>query len=184
MILRRVKNKILSSIRGGLSLDKLKKRGLKIGHNFSCQQDVIIDPSHCQHIMIGDNVTFAPRVHVLAHDASTKNSLGYTKVKNVKIGNNVFIGAGSIVLCGDIGDNVIIGAGSVVVRNIPTGSVAVGCPARVICSFETYINKEKTLMNEYNCYDEQYTFSNEKFTEEMRNELVESCDKYGGIFLR
>ncbi|MFQ6827743.1 MAG: DapH/DapD/GlmU-related protein [Faecalimonas sp.] len=49
---------------------------------------------------------------ILAHDASTKQELGYTLVKPVKIGNNVFIGAGSIILPGvTIGNRVIIGSG-------------------------------------------------------------------------
>ena len=57
-----------------------------------------LDPSHCWLIEIGDNVTFGPHVQVLAHDASMHNVLGYTKIGRVRIGNNVFIGAGSIVL--------------------------------------------------------------------------------------
>ena len=40
---------------------------------------------------IGDNVTMAPRVHILCHDASTKQFLGYTKIGRVTIGNHVFI---------------------------------------------------------------------------------------------
>lgn len=62
--------------------------------------EVIIDPGHCWLIELGDDVTLAPRVHSLAHDASTKRELGYTRIAKVKIGSNVFIGAGSIVLSG------------------------------------------------------------------------------------
>lgn len=40
-----------------------------------------------------------------------------------------------------IGDNVIIGAGSVVTRDVPSGSVAVGCPARVIGRFEDSVGR-------------------------------------------
>ncbi len=69
-------------------------------------------------------MTLAPRVHILAHDASTKIFLDYTKISNVKIGNNVFIGAGAIILPGSIiEDNVIIGAGSIVSKRIPANSV-------------------------------------------------------------
>ena len=57
----------------------------------------IIDDSHCSLISIGDNVTFAPRVHILTNDASTKKFLGYTKFGKVSVGNNVFVGAGSII---------------------------------------------------------------------------------------
>ena len=49
----------------------------------------------------------------------------------------MFIGGRSIILYDvTIGDNVIIGAGSIVTRDIPSGSVAVGCPAKVVGRFE------------------------------------------------
>lgn len=50
-----------------------------------------------------------------------------------RIGSNVDIGA-NVCIIGDIeiGDNVIIGAGSVVIKNIPANSVAVGNPARIL----------------------------------------------------
>lgn len=65
-------------------------------------------------------------------------------VRPITIGNNVFIGYGSIILPGvTIGDNVVIGAGSVVSRNVPSNSVAAGAPARVIKSLHAY--REKVL---------------------------------------
>ena len=87
-------DKIKAKIRGTIDLDKLKKDGLIFGKNFDTQYGVIIDPGHCWLIEIGDNVTLAPRVHILAHDASMKKFLGYTKIAPVKIGNNVFVGGG------------------------------------------------------------------------------------------
>ena len=55
--------------------------------------------------------------------------------KSIKIGKNVWIGSGSIVLGGvTIGDNAVIGAGSVVTKDIPENMIAVGSPARVIRS--------------------------------------------------
>jgi maltose O-acetyltransferase len=111
--------KFISKIRGDANIKKFKKRGLIIGSNFKIMGGCIIDPSHCWHIKIGDNVVLAPRVHILAHDASTDVFLKYTKVSNVTIGNNVFIGAGTIILPGVIiGDNSVIGAGSVVSKSI------------------------------------------------------------------
>ena len=51
----------------------------------------------------------------------------------VTIGNNVWIGAGSVILPGvTIGDNTVIGAGSVVTKDIPANVVAVGNPCRVM----------------------------------------------------
>lgn len=62
----------------------------------------------------------------------------------VKIGSNVFVGAGSIILPGvTIGDRVVIGAGSVVTKDIPDNSVAVGNPAKVICSHDRYMQNKR-----------------------------------------
>ena len=117
-------------------LDIAIANGLKIGNNCHIMGGCIIDPGHCWLIEIGDNVTLAPRVHILAHDASTKRELGYTRIGGVKIGNNVFIGAGSIILPGVfIGNNVIIGAGSIVCKDIPDNSIAIGSPSKVISVF-------------------------------------------------
>lgn len=101
--------------------------------------DTIIDPSHCWHIKIGDNVTLAPRVHILAHDTSTKHFLGYTRIGNVVIGNNVFIGADSVILPGvTIGDNVVVGANSTVSRDVPSNVVVAGSPAIYIQLMNLY----------------------------------------------
>ncbi|MCD6227070.1 transferase [Candidatus Micrarchaeota archaeon] len=53
--------------------------------------------------------------------------------KDVKVGNNCWIGYRVFIKEGvTIGDNVVIGAGSVVTKDIPSYSIAAGCPARVI----------------------------------------------------
>lgn len=147
--------------------------GLKLGENVHILGECIIDPGHCWLIEIGNNVTFAPRVHVLAHDASTQKELGYTKIGLVKIGNNVFVGAGSIILPHTkIGDNVIIGAGSVVAKDIPSNSVAVGNPARVIMSYNQYMERNKQLMKTQKCFDASYIIGN--ITEEKKLEMKEA----------
>ena len=127
--------------------------GMQVGRNFKRLNGVILDPSHCWLIEIGDNVTMAPRVHILCHDASTKPFLNYTKIGRVTIGDNVFLGAESVVLPGvRIGSNVIIGANSTVTHDIPENSVAVGSPARVICSLEDYLSRERSRMETAPCY--------------------------------
>ena len=149
---------LIYRIRGELTTEKLISRGLKVGANFQRLHGVILDPDHCWLIEIGDNVTMAPRVHILCHDASTKAFLDYTKIGRVTIGNNVFIGAESVVLPGvTIGNNVVIGANSTVTHDIPDNSVAVGSPARVLCTLEEYLNKEKKRMTDSPCYGEEYT---------------------------
>lgn len=149
---------LLHRLRGEVTTEKLVAMGMTVGKDFKRLQGVILDPSHCWLITIGNNVTMAPRVHILCHDASTKEFLGYTKIGRVDIGNNVFIGADTVVLPGvTIGDNVVIGANSTVTRDIPAGSVAAGAPARVICTLEEYLAKERTRMATAPCYGEDYT---------------------------
>lgn len=176
--------KVLERMRGVQNVDKLIKRGLTMGTNVKIMGGVIIDPSHCWHITIGNNVTFAPNVHVLAHDASTKTFLNYTKVANVHIGNDVFVGAGSIILPGvSIGDNVIIGAGSVVSRSIPAYSVAVGNPARVIYDLETYLAKESARMLADNRFDESFTLRSALLTKQQRDKLFDAAKELGTIYI-
>jgi maltose O-acetyltransferase len=176
--------RILNKLRGKQDIEKLKKRGLKIGKNVKIMGSVIIDPSHCWHIEIGNNVTLAPHVHILAHDASTKIFLNYTRVANVKIGNNVFIGAGTIILPNvKIGDNVVIGAGSVVRKDIPENSVVVGVPAKVICTLNEYLQKETAHKNEENTFSAEFTLRNKDFSPFHRQKMLESCEKYNEIFV-
>ena len=176
---------LISHLRGEQNIKKLQARGLRIGEGFKCMGGVIIDPSHCWHIRIGDNVTLAPRVHILAHDASTYLFIGLTRVANVSIGNNVFIGAGTIVLPGvTIGNNVVIGAGSVVATDIPDNSLAVGSPAKVIKSLDIYLEMKKKEMKEGNVFGEDYTLRNPGFNEAMAKELYEAAEKDGQIYVR
>ena len=145
-------------LRGEYTTEKLVSLGMKVGKNFNRLYGVILDPSHCWLIEIGDNVTMAPRVHILCHDASTKMFLNYTKIGRVTIGNNVFIGAESVVLPGvTIGNNVIIGANSTVTHDIPDNLVVAGNPAKEICTLQEYLEKEKSCMQMAPCYGEEYT---------------------------
>lgn len=121
-------------------------------------QGTILDPSHCWLITIGDNVTLAPRVHILAHDASTCHHLGYARIGRVDIGNNVFIGAESVVLPGvGIGNDCVIGANSTVTKSIPDGMVVVGNPAKIICTTQEFVERNKKRMAEGFVYDESFT---------------------------
>ena len=92
-------------------------------------------------IKIGNDVTITT-ARILTHDASLKKKIGYSKTGKVHIGNNVFIGAGSIILPNTvIGNNVVVGAGCVVAKDIPDNSVVVGNPCRITCSYDDYVNK-------------------------------------------
>lgn len=176
--------RIIQRLRGEINLNKLKKRGLLTGKDFKIMGGCIIDPSHCWLIKIGNNVTFAPRVHIIAHDASTKIFLNYTRIASVTIGDNVFIGAGAIVLPGvNIGNDVIIGAGSIVSGDIPDNSIAAGNPARIVSSLESYVQKEKSTMNTENCFDVSYTLRDKTFNEQKKDEMLTIIHKYGKAYV-
>lgn len=176
----KIVRKILEYLRGEPQhLGKLLKRGLKIGKDFKRMGGVIIDPSHCYHITIGDNVTLAPRVHILAHDTSTYVFFGKTRAANVTIGNNVFVGASSIILPGvHIGNRVIIGAGSIVTKDIPDNSVAVGNPAKVVCSVDDYLAKEKAKMCPENTF-----VGIDYYNPDDTAKAIVAAEKYGEIFV-
>ena len=86
--------------------------------------------------MFGDNVFIGPNCgfYTANHPINTEErNKGIENAKPINIGNNVWIGGNVTVLSGvNIGDNVVIGAGSTVVGDIPSNSVAVGNPCKVI----------------------------------------------------
>lgn len=173
---------LLYRIRGEYTTEKLIAMGMKVGKNFNRLHGTILDPGHCWLIEIGDDVTMAPRVHILCHDASTKTFLNYTKVGRVTIGDRVFIGAESVVLPGvTIGNDVVIGANSTVTRDIPSNSVAVGSPAKVICSLDEYLEKEKKRMKDAPVYDESYTLRKDVSMELRMKQKKELDGKIGYI---
>lgn len=172
-IFQKFRNKILRE----KSIEDLIKRGLVIGKNFNIQKECILDPPHCWLIEIGDEVTLAPRVHILAHDASTKKELGYTKIGKVKIGNNVFIGANSTILPNTkIGNNVIIGANSLVNKDIEDNSVVAGNPAKKFMTYNEYIDKNRENMKNAPIFGEDYTLRNKKLTKEMKEQMKKELD--------
>lgn len=173
---------IIFRLRGDHTTEQLIKAGLKVGTNFHRMIGVIIDPAHCHHIVIGDNVTLAPRVHILAHDASTINHLGYAKIGNINIGNNVFVGADSIILpCVTIGHDSIIGANSTVTHDIPPRTVAAGQPARIICPLDEFLDKHRKLMESRPVFGEEYSVRSHPSIEmlhDMHNKLEDGGPGY------
>jgi maltose O-acetyltransferase len=165
---------------GDLPTSYFKKRGMNIGKNFNRQSGTRMDPSHCWLISIGDDVTLSNKVQILAHDDTPRIYTGYGRIAPVKIGNRVFIGANTTVLMGsNIGDDVIIGAGSVVTGTIPSGSVAVGVPAKVIGKTEDYINREKERIENGLVFDKSYTYQ-QKVTAEKKAEMLRELEENEG----
>lgn len=93
-------------------------------------------------VQIGNNVIIAQHVVISAlnhnyEDIATCITNQGIRVDEIIIGNNVWIGANCSILPGvHIGDHVVVGAGSVVTKDIPSCSVAVGNPARIIKKFD------------------------------------------------
>ena len=84
-------------------------------------------------LVMGDNVKLGPGVVISTENHNPNDYDKYIPNKPLHIGSNVWIGAHSVILPGiTIGNNVIIGAGSIVTKDIPSNSIAVGNPCRVI----------------------------------------------------
>jgi len=163
-------------------LKKLIDKGLVLGKNVSIIDTFFFDPSHCFLISIGDNCTIAPGVRLIAHDASTKKFLGYTKIGRIDIGKNCFLGDSTIVLpCVTIGHGSIVGAGSVVTKDIPVGMVAAGNPAKVICPVAEYLDKIKAISRDKKIFSEDYFIENLNMAK--RNEIIQSLDKSIGFIV-
>lgn len=133
--------------------------------------DIFLDPSHCCLIDVGNNVTFAPNVRLIAHDASTKQFLGFTRIGLIKIHDDCFVGDSVIFLPGvTVGPRAIIGAGSIVSKSIPADSVAVGNPARVICGLDDYLKRVRTSADQKGVLSEEYWPSN--LNQARRDQIV------------
>lgn len=84
-------------------------------------------------IKIGDNVRIANNVVIVDHDHDYANDLSKFIKKEVCIENHVWIGANVVILSGvHIGEHAVIAAGAVVTHDIPAGTIAAGCPAKVV----------------------------------------------------
>ena len=88
------------------------------------------------HIYVGDKVMFGPNVTVATANHPIDPELRSRALqynRDVYIGENVWIGAGVIIVPGvRIGKNSVIGAGSIVTKDVPENVVAVGNPCRVL----------------------------------------------------
>lgn len=104
--------------------------GRNVWANFNL---TLVDDTHIyvgDYTMIGSNVTLAAAGHPILPEL---REAGYQFNLPVRIGRNCWLGAGVIVVPGvTIGDNVVIGAGSIVTHDLPSDVVAAGNPCRVL----------------------------------------------------
>ena len=100
---------------------------MEIGEGTAISMSAKLDLTNPRGIHIGRYSVITFGAAILTHD--------YVNIvdRDVRIGDNCFIGAHSIVLPGvTIGDGCIVAAGSVVARDVPAGSLVAGNPARVV----------------------------------------------------
>lgn len=133
-----------------LKINYAKSIGVIIGKDMRCFSNPWTSEPYL--LSFGDNTTISGDVIFLTHDNSAiKIFKDFTDtVGKIKIGNNCFIGYGSIILPGVvIGDNTIIAAGSVVTKSFKNGNVIIGGnPAKVICTLDEYKDKiEEKVFN-------------------------------------
>jgi acetyltransferase-like isoleucine patch superfamily enzyme len=130
----------------------LRAKGIKIGEGckfYSGLKTISIDVTRPSLIEIGNDVAFNKNCKLVTHDFATKVFLTTHKEfiassGKIKIGNNVSFGMDCTVLKNvTIGNNCFIGLGSVVTKDIPANSVAIGAPARVIATIDEYFLKRK-----------------------------------------
>lgn len=129
----------------------LKNQGIEIGKgtHFFDPQSTIIDTQRPWMLNIGEYCKITSGVVILCHDYSRsvlRRKYGEVigEARETYIGNNVFIGMRTTVCMGStIGDNVIIGAGSVVSGEVPSNTVYAGVPARFVCTLDDYYQKRK-----------------------------------------
>lgn len=137
------------------------KRGMKVGKNCDINPGLIVDVSHCWLIEIEDNVTLAPHVYLLAHDASTKKLINHSRIGLVVLKNNCFVGARAIIMPGvTVGENAVVAAGSVVTKDVEPNTVVGGNPAKFIMSIEELKSKHEKLLQYSNVYGTEWLVQN------------------------
>ena len=108
---------------------RLRRAKMDIGENTKISLRANLDMTNPRGIHIGDGTLIAFNAVIFSHDLSRHFHT------HTYVGRNCFIGAQAIVMPGvKIGDQCIVGAGSVVTKDVPTGSIVGGNPAKILRS--------------------------------------------------
>lgn len=111
-----------------------KLYGMNIAPDVRISFKARLDKTNPRCLEIGEKTYIAFDSIILAHDYATRRH-GGNFAQKTRIGANCFIGCGAIILPGvTIGDQVIVGAGSVVTKDVPAHSIVAGNPAKIIRS--------------------------------------------------
>lgn len=125
-----------------------RRLGTRVGENCRIIGNVFhILGSEPELIEIGNHVSISSGTRFLNHHGelwvlrSEKKNI--QRFEKITIGNNVFVGQNVIIMPGvTIGNNVVIGAGSIVTHSIPDNAIYAGCPAKFICDFDDFSQKQ------------------------------------------
>lgn len=155
----------------------MRKQGAEIGRNLVLHGDLATFGTEPYLIKVGDDCLFAWGVKLVTHDGGINvlSKLGKfggnkaDKLGQIVIGNNVYLGMSSMVMPGvSIGDNTIVGARAVVTKSLPSNCVAVGVPARVICTIDEYYEKCKKYVrytSDMSMEEKRAYYANVKFVD-------------------
>ena len=117
--------------RSRLQLRAVHGGNIKIGNNCFFNSNVSI--TSLKSITIGNNVRIANNTVIVDHDHDYMNNMTEYQCDEVVIGDDVWIGANSVILKGvHIGNHAVIAAGSVVRHDVPDHTVAGGVPASIL----------------------------------------------------
>lgn len=118
------------NIQNETKFNRYKNLNIGLGTQFSLEN---LDGIAPQLIKIGRDCVLAPKCVLLTHDACLLPTTGKYIFDRVEIGDRVFVGYGAVIMPGvTIGDDVIVGSNAVVTKNVPSGVVVVGVPARIL----------------------------------------------------
>ena len=112
---------------------KYRLKGYDIPYSTIIEGSVLLDKLYPRGIHIGENTLVAGGATILSHDHCKRVGNNQPFLVDTFIGKNCFIAVGAIILPGvKIGDEVIVGAGAVVTKDVPSNTVVVGNPAKII----------------------------------------------------
>lgn len=124
-----------------------RARGVKIGAGCFIGTDVLLETAFPHLIEIGDRVDIGMRTTVVAHQ---QGEVADVEGPSVRIGNDVFIGPGSILLPHvTIGDGAVVTAGSVVTTSVPPLTMVRGNPAQIVATCERPLGRTVPLREFY-----------------------------------